>query len=96
MKRTEPHSIRQIIDAVMMQDNIRTTALEHRAAWLWGEVVGPGVNRLTTRRYMSSGTLHVYISSSSLKQELSFMRQAIADHINRALGHEVVTGISLH
>lgn len=96
MKRTEAQSIRQIIDAVLDRDDIRTAALEHRASWLWGEITGPGVNRYTTRRYVDKGVLHVYLSSSALKQELSFMRRTLVEHINRAVGADVLTDIHIH
>lgn len=96
MKRSEAQSVRQIIDAVLRRDDIRGAALAHRAAWLWGEIVGPEVNRRTGRRYVAGGVLHVHIEGSALKQELSFMRQAIVAHINRALGEEVVSDIHIH
>ena len=96
MKRTDPLSVRQIIDKVLQSDNADSDALRHRAAWMWGETVGPGVNRLTTRRYVVDKVLHVYISSASLKQELGYMRQSIAEHINRAIGVEVINKIIIH
>ena len=35
--------------------------LEHRAAFMWPDIVGPGVNRQTMRRYVAKGVLHVYV-----------------------------------
>lgn len=96
MKRTDPLSVRKIIDQVLMSEDRKDNALQHRAAWMWGEIVGPGVNRLTTRRYVADGVLHVYISSAALKQDLGYMRQSIIDHINSALGVEVVNKIQIH
>jgi len=96
VKRTEALSIREIIDATLRREDIRAEALAHRAAWLWGEVVGPGVNRYTTRRYVADGVLHVYISASSLKEELGYMRRTIVEHINSALGAEVVRELKIH
>ncbi len=96
MKRTDPLSVKQIIDAVLLSEDRKDNALQHRAAWMWGEVVGPGVNRLTTRRYVVDGVLHVYISSASLKQDLGYQRQSIVEHINNAIGAEVITKIQLH
>ncbi len=47
MKRVEPQSIRQIIDRVLSTSGSRQELLEHRASYLWSEIVGPGINRHT-------------------------------------------------
>lgn len=89
-------SLREIIDRVMDASARKDDMLAMRAAYLWTDVVGPGVNRYTTRRYVKDGVLHVYISSGPLKSELSFRREAIAKAINEILGREVVKSIRLH
>ena len=45
MKRTDPMSLRQIIDMVVDRSSSKTEMLEHRASYLWPEIVGQGVNR---------------------------------------------------
>ncbi len=96
MKKTEPLSIRDIIDRVLDQENIRDTALEQRVCYLWPEIVGNSINRLTSRRYMKDGVLHVYISSAPLKNELQFHRDKLIEQINQSVGTDVVKEISIH
>lgn len=96
MKRTDPISIRQLIDKVMLDSDTRDTVMQQRASYLWTEVVGPGVNRFTFRRYVERGVLHVYITSASLKNDLSFLRQNIIKEINSRLGSEVINDIVIH
>lgn len=96
MKRTEPQTVRQIIDAVFDRAAISGRYLEERASRLWPDIVGQGINRQTTRRYVREGVLHVYLSSAPLKQELGFQRSAIRDAINEALGQEVLKDIAIH
>lgn len=96
MKRTDPLSLRQIIDRVMDTSARRDDILAMRAASLWADVVGPGVNRMTSRRYVSKGVLHVYLTSGPLKSDLSFRRAEIARAINDILGLEIVKEIRLH
>ena len=83
MERTDPMSIRQIIDRVMDRSSSREEFMGHRASALWPDIVGPGVNRATSRRYFRNGELHVYLTSG-------------ARAINDALGREVVERIILH
>lgn len=96
MKRTEPVSLRQLIDKVMLESDTRETVMQQRASYLWTEVVGAGVNRYTFRRYVDKGVLHVYITSAALKNDLSFMRQTILREINSRIGADVLTDIIIH
>lgn len=96
MKRTEPISIKQLIDKVMLESDTREEMMQQRASYLWTEVVGAGVNRFTFRRYVDKGVLHVYITSASLKNDLGFLRQNIVKEINSRLGAEVLSDIVIH
>lgn len=96
MKRTEPQSIRQLIDRVMDTSARSDDILAMRAAALWPHIVGPGINRYITRRYVAQGVLHVHISSGPVKNDLSFQRQSLIKAINDALGREVITQIRFH
>lgn len=96
MKRTEPISIKQLIDKVMLESDTREAMMQQRASYLWTEVVGAGVNRFTFRRYVDKGVLHVYITSASLKNDLGFLRQNIVKEINSRLGAEVLSDIVIH
>lgn len=96
MKRTEPMSLREIIDRVMDSSARKDDMLAMRAASLWPDVVGPGVNRYTARRYVHQGVLHVHLTSGPLKSELNFRKEAIAKAINDILGRQVITSIRFH
>lgn len=96
MKRTEPKLLVDIIREAMNRDGIENSVDENRAAYLWAEVVGPGVNRYTTRRYVEKGIMHVYITSAVLKNELSFNRRSLVEAINRAVGRNIITDIRFH
>lgn len=96
MKRTEAKSLKEIIDSALADSDMRGAIMEQRVCYLWPEVVGPAINRHTTRRFVENGRMHVYISSGPLKGELSFHRQALVDQLNRAAGGTVITEIVIH
>ena len=93
MQKTDPKSVRQIIDQIMDKSARKSDILEMRASALWPDIVGPGVNRYTLRRYVKNGVLYIRLSSGALKQELSFQRRDIIDSINRIIGQEVLREI---
>ncbi|MGM9844267.1 MAG: DUF721 domain-containing protein [Muribaculaceae bacterium] len=96
MKRVEPTLLKDILEQAFHQCDDNDNFDRQRAAYLWIDVVGPGVNRYTTRRYVDGETLHVYISSASLKNELSFHRETIVRRLNELVGKDVLKEIILH
>ena len=96
MKRTYPKHIAAIIDEAMDRAGLTDSLNEQRASAAWVDVVGPSINRYTTRRYVDHGVLHVYLTSAPLKNELGFVRDRLIQAINRLVGVEVVTEIVFH
>lgn len=97
MKRRYPQPISQIIDQAFEMVGAADTMRRQRLCAFWPDIVGPGVNRLTTRRFVDDKTLHVYITSAVVKNELMFQRQALIDALNRAIGDPpVITDIQFH
>jgi hypothetical protein len=96
MKRSEPKLLVDIINEALRRDGLQTEFNEQRALYLWPQVVGPGVNRYTTRRFMDHGVMHVFISSATLKNDLSFMRPRLIEALNQLVGANTVTDIVLH
>ena len=97
MKRTEPKSFAEIFDENMALAGASDMMARHQACYLWPEIVGPGVNRYTYKRYVDdNGCLHVHISSAPLKNELSFLRKKLIEQLNTTVGSQAITDIILH
>lgn len=97
MKRTEPKSFAEIFDENMARAGSSDTMARHQACFLWPEIVGPGINKYTYKRYVDdTGCLHVYVSSAPLKNELSYMRSQLVEQINKAVGSQALTDIIFH
>lgn len=96
MKRRYPELIGNIIEKALKENEISSSLNEHKISYLWPEIVGPGINRYTTRRFVESGTLHVFISSASLKNELQYMRSHLIEELNKAAGSDVINKIVIH
>lgn len=96
MKRQEARTFGDLFKEAIRQVGLEGAYDEQRASYLWPEIVGPVVNRMTTRRYVDGGVLHVYISSASLKNELSFLTANLISRINETIGKEVIKSIVIH
>ena len=93
MKRTEAKSIAEIIGDFMQQEDIEDAVLEQKALRLWQQVVGAGVNRMTTERYVESGVITMKITSAALRNDLMLTRTAIIAQLNELVGKPVIREI---
>jgi hypothetical protein len=61
----------------------------------WANLMGNGVNNYTTGITLQRNTLYVQLSSSVLREELSYGKQKIIAMLNEALGKELIKKIVL-
>ena len=61
----------------------------------WAEMMGNGVNNYTTAIQLERDTLYVQLSSSVLREELSYGKDKIIKMLNESLGKEVIKKLVL-
>ena len=61
----------------------------------WAKMMGNGVNNYTTDVSLDRDVLYVALSSSVLREELSYGKQKIVDMLNEAIGKKVVSKLVL-
>lgn len=93
MKRTEPDTVGNIIKQLLKEDHIDRQFDEQQVVYLWPEIVGQGINRYTTSRWVKNGVLYLHISSAVLRNELMMSRTALIRRLNEAVGGNVIHDI---
>ncbi|HZW63566.1 MAG TPA: DUF721 domain-containing protein [Flavobacteriaceae bacterium] len=78
----ETHHLEKGLDAV----NVRNA---------WHSLMGNGVSNYTTGVTLKGAELHVSLSSSVLREELSYGKEKIIAMLNEALGKELVKKLVL-
>lgn len=61
----------------------------------WKDLMGNGVNSYTTSVQLKRDTLYVQLSSSVLREELSYGKEKIIAMLNEALGKELIKTLVL-
>lgn len=61
----------------------------------WAKMMGNGVNNYTTDVSLDKDVLYVALSSSVLREELSYGKQKIVDMLNESIGKKVVNKLVL-
>lgn len=95
-KRNNEHL--KISDA--LKEFIQTNKLEKgldkvNVADAWAKLMGNGVNNYTTSVQLERETLYVQLSSSVLREELSYGKQKIITMLNEELGKEIIKKLVL-
>lgn len=97
MKRNfESKSLKNVIGNIIDNSNKLNSGLNNiKVQNLWREVMGNNVNSYTNEIVLKKNTLYVNLSSSVLRQELSFGKQKIVELLNKELGKTVIKKIVL-
>lgn len=95
-KRNNEHI--SISDA--LKEFVETNKLEKglnkvNVADAWANLMGNGVNNYTTAVNLERETLYVQLSSSVLREELSYGKQKIINMLNEELGKEIIKKLIL-
>ncbi|WP_248722259.1 DUF721 domain-containing protein [Seonamhaeicola sp. ML3] len=83
-----------------LKEFVETNKLEKgldkvNVAEAWAKLMGNGINNYTTSVNLQRETLYVQLSSSVLREELSYGKQKIIDMLNEELGKEIVKKLIL-
>ncbi|MGC6438713.1 MAG: DUF721 domain-containing protein [Flavobacteriaceae bacterium] len=95
-KRHNDHQKISDILSTFVEDNKLNKGLDGvQVEAAWRELMGQGVQSYTQNIKLQNGTLYVSLSSSVLREELSYGKDKIMAMINEELGKEVVTKVIL-
>lgn len=61
----------------------------------WNEIMGPPIAKYTTKVMLEGHTLYVGLSSSVLREELSYGKEKIIKLLNETLGKELIKKLVL-
>ena len=95
-KRHNDHQkIRDVLASFVENSKLEKGLDMVRVEKAWQELMGNGVQNYTNSLKLHNGTLYVSLSSSVLRQELSYGKEKIIALINEELGKTVVSKLIL-
>ena len=62
---------------------------------VWNSQMGPAIEKYTTGIKLKNNVLHVQLSSSVLREELSYGKEKIIRILNEEMGEEIITKLVL-
>ena len=95
-KRHNEHiSIKDALKEFVETNKLHKGLDKVNVAEAWVKLMGNGVNNYTTRIHLERDTLYIQLSSSVLREELSYGKQKIINLLNDELGREIVKKLIL-
>ncbi len=94
-RENESVSIKDILDSFIKESKLSKGMQKLKIDEAWTKLMGQGVESYTTRIQLQNKTLVVSLSSSVLREELSYGKDKIVKMINEEMGEEVVKKLLL-
>lgn len=88
-------SLEAIIQAFVETNNLQHGLDKVNVREAWANLMGNGVNNYTTAIELKNETLYVQLSSSVLREELSYGTEKIINMLNESVGKDIVKKLVL-
>jgi predicted nucleic acid-binding Zn ribbon protein len=88
--RQNDQDIKSVLHDLVETYRLRPKLNQTKVRTLWEEQMGPTILRYTRSISLKNGVLYIALSSSSLKQELSYGKDKIRTMLNEGIGEEAV------
>lgn len=94
-RENESFSIQDLMQTFIKENNLSKGMQKIKVEETWTKMMGPGVATHTTSVRLQNKTLLVQLSSSVLREELSYGKEKIIKMMNEELGEKVIVKLML-
>ncbi len=94
-RHNESVAIKDLMKSFINENNLSKGMKKISIKESWEQLMGKGVASYTEKVELKGSTLHVKLSSSVLREELSYGKEKIIEMMNDALGSEEIKKLLL-
>ena len=94
-RNNDNQSIEDVLKEFVSTNNLQSGLDKVNVREAWAKLMGNGVNNYTTAIELKHDTLYVQLSSSVLREELSYGKEKIIAMLNDAIGKKVIKSLVL-
>lgn len=95
-KRENDHqSLSEVLKNFVTDNKLQTGLDKVEIKNAWAQVMGPAIEKYTQAIRLERNTLYVQLTSSVLREELSYGKEKIISNINESLGKTLVKKLIL-
>lgn len=86
-------SLQEVLKVILDENNLNKGLNKIKIKEIWAEQMGNGVNKYTEKISLSGQTLTIQLTSSVLREELSYSKEKIIQMLNESLGADLISTI---
>ncbi len=94
-RENDSFSIEDLMKSFIKENNLSKGMQKIKVEETWSKMMGPGVATHTTSVKLQNKTLIIQLSSSVLREELSYGKEKIIKMINEEMGDEIINKLML-
>lgn len=94
-RHNDPLNITDALKEFVSENNLQSGLDKVNVAHTWEQLMGNGVNNYTASVKLDKDTLYVQLTSSVLREELSYGKEKIIAMLNESLGKELIKKLVL-
>ena len=94
-RENDSFSIEDLMKTFIKENNLSKGMQKIKVSETWTKMMGPGIATHTTSVKLQNKTLIVQLTSSVLREELSYGKEKIIRMMNEELGNEVISKLML-
>ena len=94
-RENESFSVKDLMQRFIKENNLSKGMQKIKVEETWIKMMGPGVATHTTSVRLQNSTLFIQLSSSVLREELSYGKEKIVKMMNEELGDEIISKLML-
>ena len=95
MEKSNTQSLGEAIRAYLKESKLEKPLKERQLISTWESLLGRSIARATRDIYIKVMKLHVYLTSSVIRNELFMLQDEIVRKLNEAAGEELISGMVL-
>jgi hypothetical protein len=94
-RENEAFSVKDLMDSFIKENNLSKGMQKLKIEEIWAKIMGQGVVSYTEKVQLQNKTLVVSLSSSVLREELSYGKEKIIKMMNEELGEKLISKVML-
>ena len=94
-REKETFSVKDLMNSFIKENNLSKGMQKLKIEEIWEKLMGQGVVSYTDKIQLQNKTLVVSLSSSVLREELSYGKEKIVKMMNEELGEQLITKVML-
>ncbi|MDA9311785.1 DUF721 domain-containing protein [Polaribacter sp.] len=94
-RENDSFSVKDLMQSFIKENNLTKGMQKIKAEETWNKMMGPGVANHTSAVKLQNKTLIIYLTSSVLREELSYGKEKIIKMMNEEFGDEIISKLML-